>query len=132
MSTPTKEGSRTLAAGGVAAILASSCCLGPLLLVALGFSGAWIGNLTRLEPYRPWFLGIALLCLALASRRIFGKAGSRASTPIAIFTPPDGQCAPEMPCANPKSKKLQKIFFILVCLLVVVAFLFPYFARFFY
>ncbi|EMR15037.1 mercuric transport protein, partial [Klebsiella quasipneumoniae] len=29
------------------------CCLGPLVLIALGFSGAWIGNLTVLEPYRP-------------------------------------------------------------------------------
>jgi mercuric ion transport protein len=38
--------------GGLAAILASTCCLGPLVLVALGFSGAWIGNLTVLEPCR--------------------------------------------------------------------------------
>lgn len=44
-----------LAAGGLAAILASTCCLGPLVLVALGVSGAWIGNLTALEPYRPVF-----------------------------------------------------------------------------
>lgn len=29
-----------LAAGGLAAILASTCCLGPLVLVALGVSGA--------------------------------------------------------------------------------------------
>ena len=43
-------GSLTL--GGRAAILASACCLGPLLLVLFGVMGAWIGNLTRLEPYR--------------------------------------------------------------------------------
>jgi len=52
-----------LLAGGVAAILASTCCLGPLLLVTLGFSGAWIGNLTVLEPYRPIFIGVGLLAL---------------------------------------------------------------------
>ena len=52
-----------LAAGGLAAILASTCCLGPLVLVALGVSGAWIGNLTALEPYRPVFLGVALVAL---------------------------------------------------------------------
>ncbi len=40
-------GSLTL--GGRAAILASACCLGPLLLVLFGVMGAWIG---RLEPYR--------------------------------------------------------------------------------
>lgn len=129
--------SRSLAAGGVAAILASSCCLGPLLLVALGFSGAWIGNLTRLEPYRPWFLGVALLCLALAARRIFSGTGSCAATPVAILTPPAsaspvGQCASDATCASPQGKKLQKVVFLLVTLLVVVAFAFPYFASFFY
>ena len=130
MSMATSVESRTLVAGGIAAILASSCCLGPLLLVALGFSGAWIGNLTRLEPYRPWFLGIALLCLALAARRIFGKAANQNSLPLAVS--PNGQCAPGAACASPKSKNFQKIIFIVVCLLVAVAFVFPYFARFFY
>lgn len=125
-----KVESQTLAAGGIAAILASSCCLGPLLLVALGFSGAWIGNLTRLEPYRPWFLGIALLCLALAARRIFGKAANQNSPPLAVS--PNSQCAPGAACASPKSKNLQKIIFILVSVLVAVAFVFPYFSRFFY
>ena len=50
------DGSGFLAAGSVAAILASTCCLGPLILVLLGFSGAWIGSLSVLEPYRPMFL----------------------------------------------------------------------------
>lgn len=50
MSEP-QNGRGALFAGGLAAILASTCCLGPLVLVALGFSGAWIGNLTVLEPY---------------------------------------------------------------------------------
>lgn len=53
MSEP-QNGRGALFAGGLAAILASTCCLGPLVLVALGFSGAWIGNLTVLEPYRPF------------------------------------------------------------------------------
>ena len=58
--TETQEGRGALFAGGLAAILASTCCLGPLVLVALGFSGAWIGNLTALEPYKPIFAVIAL------------------------------------------------------------------------
>ena len=70
MSEP-KTGRGALATGGVAAILASTCCLGPLVLVALGFSGAWIGNLTVLEPYRPIFIGTALVALFFAYRRIF-------------------------------------------------------------
>lgn len=64
MSEP-QNGRGALFAGGLAAILASTCCLGPLVLVALGFSGAWIGNLTVLEPYRPLFIGAALVALVL-------------------------------------------------------------------
>lgn len=59
-----QQGRGALAGGGFAAILASTCCLGPLVLVTLGFSGAWIGSLTLLEPYRPIFLGAALVLLA--------------------------------------------------------------------
>ena len=32
----------------------------PLVLVTLGISGAWIGNLTVLEPYRIYLAGLAL------------------------------------------------------------------------
>ena len=55
-----KPGRGSLLAGGVAALLASACCVGPLVLVVLGISGAWIGNLTALEPYKPIFAVIAL------------------------------------------------------------------------
>ena len=68
------NGRGALAAGGLAAILASTCCLGPLVLITLGFSGAWIGNLTALEPYRPIFIGVALVALFFAWRRIFRPA----------------------------------------------------------
>ena len=44
-----KTGRGPLAAGGVAALLASACCLGPLVLITLGVSGAWISNLAALE-----------------------------------------------------------------------------------
>ena len=62
-----------LATGGLAAILASTCCLGPLVLVDLGFSSAWIGNFTALEPYRPIFISAALVALLFAWRRIPGR-----------------------------------------------------------
>jgi mercuric ion transport protein len=53
---PPAAGRGALYVGGLAAILASTCCLGPLVLLMLGVSGAWIGNLTALEPYRPLFI----------------------------------------------------------------------------
>lgn len=68
------NGAAVLAAGGIAAILASACCLGPLVLVSLGLGGAWIGNLTAPEPLRPVFVGAALAALFFAYRRIFRPA----------------------------------------------------------
>jgi mercuric ion transport protein len=66
-----RTGSGALLVGGLAAILASTCCLGPLILVALGLSGAWIGNLTRLEPYRPFLIAGALVARFVAGWQIF-------------------------------------------------------------
>jgi mercuric ion transport protein len=61
-----------LATGGVVgAILASSCCIGPLALLSLGISGAWIGNLTALEPYKPVFAAIALVFIGLGFRQVY-------------------------------------------------------------
>jgi len=54
-----------LAAGGVVgAVLASSCCIIPLVLVMLGVSGAWIGSLRALEPYEPYFVAVTFAFLA--------------------------------------------------------------------
>ena len=114
-----KKGSESaaLVAGGLAAVLASTCCLGPLILVALGFSGAWIGSLSALEPYRPWLIGVALVALFLAGRRIFRPASA---------------CKPGEVCALPAARRAYKILFGAVTGLVVVAVAYPFLARFFY
>lgn len=116
MSAPKKPGG-VLLAGGLAAILAFTCCLGPLLLVALGFSGAWIGNLTVLEPYRPWFIGTALIAMFFAYRRIFRPATA---------------CGPGEVCAIPQVRVAYKFIFWIVAALVLVALGFPYVLPFFY
>jgi mercuric ion transport protein len=55
---------RLTAIGGIlGAIAASSCCIAPLVLFSLGVSGAWIGNLTALAPYQPYFIAATLACL---------------------------------------------------------------------
>ena len=118
--TPARQpavGMRSLVLGGLAAILASACCLGPLMLVLLGVSGAWIGNLTRLEPYRPFFLGAALIALFFAWLRIFRPARA---------------CTPGEVCAMPHVRTTYKVIFWCVAALVLVAFGFPYAARLFY
>jgi mercuric ion transport protein len=112
-----KSKSTVLAVGGLAAVLASACCLGPLLLLAVGLSGAWIGNLSRLEPYRPFFLGIAVLALVFSWRRIYRPAAA---------------CNPGEVCALPPTRRLYKLLFWAVASLVLVALTFPYVAPLFY
>jgi copper chaperone CopZ len=54
---------KVTAAGSVlAAVLASSCCWGPLLMAGLGAGGA--GFASALAPYRPYFIGLTFLFLA--------------------------------------------------------------------
>ena len=48
---------RLVALGGIlGALAASSCCIVPLVLFSLGVGGAWVGNLTALAPYKPFFV----------------------------------------------------------------------------
>jgi len=112
-----RTGSGPLFVGGVTAILASACCLGPLVLVVLGVSGAWIANLTLLEPYRPFFIAAALVALFFAGRSIFRPAQA---------------CEPGQVCAVPRTRRMYKILFITVAVLVLIALVFPYVAKFFY
>jgi mercuric ion transport protein len=56
---------KLVAAGGVlGALAASSCCIVPLALFGLGVCGAWIGNLTRLALYQPYFIAATAACLS--------------------------------------------------------------------
>lgn len=111
------NGSGALVVVGLAAILASTCCLGPLVLVMLGVSGAWIGNLAVLEPYRPFFIGVALVALFFAWRRIYRPATA---------------CAPGEVCAVPQVRRTYRWIFWAVTALVVVALGFPYVVPYFY
>ena len=57
-------GEKLVVAGGLlGALAASSCCVLPLVLFSIGVSGAWIGNLTALAPYQPYFITATLACL---------------------------------------------------------------------
>ena len=111
------NGRGALLAGGLAAILASTCCLGPLILVALGVSGAWIGNLTALESYRPFFIGAALIALFFAWWRIYRRPNA---------------CEPGEVCALPQVRTTYKVIFWIVVALVLIALAFPYVLPLFY
>lgn len=107
----------SLVAGILAAIGASVCCVGPLILLGLGVGGTWVSNLTALEPYRPIFIGLTLLFLGLAFRKLY-------------LVPP--VCERGTPCADPLTIKRQRIVFWVVSLLLLALLAVPSIAPLFY
>jgi len=112
-----QRGNGLLVAGILSAIGASICCVGPLVLLALGVSGAWIGSLTALEPYRPIFVGLTLLFLGFAFYRLY------------LVRP---ACSPAAACANPQTLKRQRLAFWIATALVLGLIAVPWFAPLFY
>ncbi|MDA8247940.1 MAG: mercuric transporter MerT family protein [Rhodospirillales bacterium] len=101
-----------LSLGGIAAALgAGACCVIPFLLFTLGISGAWIGNLTALEPYKPAFAAASLGFIGLGAWRVYRK--------------PKVACADGY-CAIPRSDRIAKIGLLTAGVLVIVAVAFPY------
>jgi mercuric ion transport protein len=106
---------RLAAAGGILAALgAASCCVVPFVLFTLGVSGAWIGNLTALEPYQPVFAAIAAACLGYGFYLVYRR--------------PKVACAESSYCANPSSSRLAKIGLWTALVLVLIAVGFPHIA----
>lgn len=108
--------SPALWAAGAAALLASACCLGPLVLALAGVSGAWIGILPGLERYQPIFLAAAATAMVVAGRSIW-----RAPT-----------CEDGRVCASPARKQAQKAIFVAVAGLLAIVLGFPLIAPYFY
>lgn len=107
------------ASGGViGAILASSCCILPLLFVVLGISGAWIGSLTALLPYKPIFAGIALVFIGLGFWQVYFK------------TKP--ACDEDSYCARPQSSIITKCALWLSSVVVVLSLTIDWWAPFLY
>jgi mercuric ion transport protein len=104
--------SGALSVGGILAALgASSCCVVPFALFSLGVSGAWIADITALEPYQPVFVAVALACLG------GGFALTRRKERAA--------CAEGTYCARPASDRIARIGLWTAAVLVVVAVGFP-------
>lgn len=107
------------AAGGlIGAVLASSCCIVPLALVVLGVSGAWIGSLTALTPYKPVFAAMSLAFLAGGFWQVYIRA-SRV-------------CAEGSHCARPGSSTITKTVLWIATALVVASLTIGWWAPLFY
>lgn len=112
-----RSGNGFLVAGILAAIAASACCLGPLVLLALGVSGAWISSLTALEPYRPIFIGFTLLFLAAAFYRLY---------------PANRVCTPGSTCADPRTLNRRRLAFWIIAVVALGLIAVPWVAPIFY
>lgn len=95
----------SLVASVLAAVGASVCCVGPLVLLTLGIGGAWVANLTALEPLRPWLIALTLLFLGLAFRRLYLQPQV---------------CEPGTACAEPVVARRQRLIFWIVALALLV------------
>jgi len=102
-----------LAGSLLAGIAASACCVGPLVLLLLGFGGAWLSSLTALEPYRPIFIGIAFVALFIAYQRIYRPKLEHS-------------CEEGTVCAKPQENNQYKWLFIGVLVVVLTSIASPY------
>lgn len=102
-----------LSVGGIlAGLAAASCCVVPFMLFLAGISGAWIGNLTALEPYRPYFAAVAIGCISYGSYRVYRK--------------PAAACHDGSYCAKPASNRIAKIGLWSATVITVIALVSPY------
>ena len=111
-STTSRRSLIALFAAGLGAIGASVCCIGPLVLLALGIGGAWTSNLTAMEPYRWIFVAITVGFLAWAFYKLY-------------IAP--RQCAPDDACAVPSTLRNQRIIFWIVTVILIALVTFPYY-----
>ncbi|KQW67783.1 MULTISPECIES: mercuric transporter MerT family protein [Sphaerotilaceae] len=109
--------SGSLLGGVAAAIGASACCAGPLLLVVLGVGGAWGSRLVALEVYQPYFVAAALAFFGYAFFKLYRR-------------PED--CAPGEVCAIPVVRWRQRVIFWVVAAAAGALMAFPLYATLFY
>ncbi|MGM0558921.1 MAG: mercuric transporter MerT family protein [Myxococcota bacterium] len=96
-----------------AAIAAAVCCLGPLLLVSLGATGAWIGHLSAFEPFRPLFAVIAAGFLGYGFFRVYGRSQQ-------------ADCGEGAECEVPRAGRINRVSLWVATVVVVGLFASPY------
>ncbi len=114
--TPSKETSWLGIGAILAAIGASVCCVGPLLLLSLGIGGAWMSTLTSMETVRPFFFILTLIFIGLGYRKLYLVPES---------------CAEGEVCASPEVKQKQRMIFWIGSGLILLLLAFPWYAPYF-
>ena len=112
MKTPSAESSSS-AAGIVAALGASSCCVVPFVFVSAGLGGAWVAQLRELERFFPAFIALAIASFGFAFYRLYLKPAP---------------CSADAACASPLVRRRQRIAFWLTLVFAHALVFSPYYA----
>jgi mercuric ion transport protein len=88
----------TLAGGIFAAFgVCAACCLLPAALIGIGITGAWVGSIDSLSPYKWVFISLAAAMLGFVYYRLYVEPGQ-------------GLKAGEMLEVTPKDRMLRRMF----------------------
>ena len=99
----------TLAGSVLGGLLASLCCLGPLIFAVLGISGAAFAQ--QFGPLRPYFLVLSYSLLGTAF--------------YLTYRPAKPACGPGGACERPRANRAGKAALWIAAVVVVVATAFP-------
>ncbi len=110
-------GKRLMALAVLSSLLASTCCVLPLVLVLVGIGGAWMSHLVALKPVTPVFIALSVATLGWAGYLVFR---------------PQAACAVEDGAACETTRPVMRRIFIGCALFIALLLLFPLIAPVFY
>lgn len=120
----TKPASIASIGGIIAAFFASLCCIGPVIFAALGVGvgatgvlASTAGFLKALVPYRPFFIGVALVALGTGFYLVYRK--------------PKAACVSETCCPDSRSRSKSVVLLWVATVLTLLFVLSPYWLAFF-
>lgn len=82
----------SLAGSVIAALLASACCIGPVVFGLLGLTG--VGFIAKFEAYRPYLIAVTVFLLGVGFFFTYRKKSD---------------CDSEAACASPRADQINKI-----------------------
>ena len=101
------------ATGGIlGALVATACCILPLVLFSLGVGGVWVGRLASLAPYQPYFIGFAAASIGYGFWQVYHR--------------PRPACAEGAACARPLPRRLVETALWTATVLVLAAIIYPF------
>lgn len=100
----------------LSAIIASACCVAPLVLLSLGIGGAWMSTLTSMETIRPFFIILTLLFIVAGFIKLYRNKN---------------ECSEEAICASNQIIAKQRLIFWIGSVTILILLAFPWYAPYF-